>query len=82
METLREAESMGYGTIEDTTAHNKRKVVVFRKRPFRDLSNDCQQQLKRAKISEETYSKSLQGARVADNNQNTPSGDPQNSQEE
>lgn len=81
METLREAESMGFGTVDDTTAHNKRKVIVFRKRPFKDLS-DCQKQLKRAKISEETSSKSLQGARVADTNQNTSSDDPHNSQEE
>ena len=28
--TLREAESVGYGTVEDTTTHNRRKVVLFR----------------------------------------------------
>ena len=82
IKTLREAESMGYGTVEDTTTHNKRKVVIFRKRPFKDLSDDCQKQLKRAKISEEMYSKSLQGAHVDDTNQNTSSDDPHNSQEE
>ena len=81
MGTLREAESMGYGTVEDTTAHNKRKVIMFRKRPFKDLSDDCQKQLKQAKISEETYSKLLQGAHVADTSQNTSSDDPLNSQE-
>ena len=60
LETLREAESMGYGIVEDTTALNNRKVVIFRKRPYKDLSDDCQKQLKRAKISEESYSKSFQ----------------------
>ncbi|MCG8624265.1 MAG: hypothetical protein MJE68_20010 [Proteobacteria bacterium] len=79
---MREAKSMGYGTVEDITNHNKQKVIIFRKRPFKDLSDDYQKQLKRAKILEEMYSKSLQGAHVADTNQNTSSGDPHNSQEE
>ena len=42
----RQAESMGYATAEDTTAINNRKLVIFRKWPYVNLSEDSQKQLK------------------------------------
>ena len=50
---------MGFGMIEEITPPNKRKSVVFKKRPYCDLSEECQMQLKRAKISEGEYSSSF-----------------------
>ena len=57
LELLREAESMGFGTVCETTTPTKRKVTVFRKRQYKDLPEDCVEQLKRAKLSEENYSR-------------------------
>ena len=82
LETLRVAESMGYGTVEDTTAINNRKLVIFRKCPYNDLSEDCQKQLKRAKISEEAYSRSLQGFKGTTEPQSEADGTSHGSQEE
>ena len=59
VELLKEAELMGFGTIEEVTPPNRRKSVVFKKRPYCDLSEECQTQLKRAKISEGEYSSSF-----------------------
>ena len=54
---LREAESLGFG---DIAAQNKQhKILVFRKTPFSDLSDECQTKLKRAKISQDTYSQTF-----------------------
>ena len=47
---------MEFGTLEDTTAPNNRKVVIFKKRTYSTLSEECQMQLKRAKICEGAYS--------------------------
>ena len=58
---LRVAESMGYGTVEDTIAINNQKLVIFW---YEDLSEDCQKQLKQAKIVEKAYSRSLQGVKA------------------
>ena len=76
------AKSMGYGTVEDTTAINNRNLVIFRKWPYEDLSEDCQKQLKRAKISEEAYSRSLQGVKGTTEHQLEADGTPRGSREE
>ena len=34
VELLKAAESMGFGTLEDTTAPNNQKVVILKKRPY------------------------------------------------
>ena len=59
LELLREAESLGYGTVGETTTPTKRKVNVFRKRKYEQLSTESVDQLKRAKLSSQDYSKSF-----------------------
>ena len=56
VELLKEAESMGFGSLEDITPANKRKTVVFRKRSYCHLTEECQEILKRARIAETSYS--------------------------
>ena len=59
LEMLREAESLGFGTVSETSTPTKRKVTVFRKRRYEDLSEDCHEHLKRAKLTLSVYSKSF-----------------------
>ena len=59
LELFREVESMGFGNLVETTASNKRKVLHFRKRLYSELSEECQTQLKQAKVSEDSYSSSF-----------------------
>ena len=54
---LREAESLGFGTVNEATTPSKRKVTVFRKRRYEGLSEDCREHLKRAKLTLSDYSK-------------------------
>lgn len=72
---------MGFGRLEDATTPNKRKVCVFRKRPYCNLTEECQTQLKRAKISEALYSSSFKATPGQLDGQNPPEAS-QFSQEE
>lgn len=68
LELLRDAESLGFGKVEESVSHNNRKVLFFRKRPYEDLPRDCQDQLKRAKVSQQAYSQSFRQSSVTSAN--------------
>ncbi len=57
LDILRQAESLGYGEMKETTAANKRVLLVLKKKRYRELSIDCVQSLKKVKLSEDNYSK-------------------------
>ena len=59
MEVLEEAQKLGFGTLQDSVTPNKRVVKQFRKRPFEELSVDCREQLKRARITQGEYSRAF-----------------------
>ena len=59
IEALEEAVKLGYGTIEDCITPNNRTVKHFRKRHFSELTNECKEQLKKAKVNEENYSRAF-----------------------
>ena len=59
VETLTEAEELGFGTIQDVVTPNKRKVKLFRKRKFEELSSECREKLKLAKVTEGQYSRAF-----------------------
>ena len=59
LELLREAESLGYGTDGEATSPTKHTVTIFRKRKYKLLCTESIDQLKRAKLSSQKYSKSF-----------------------
>ena len=59
IETLEEAVKLGYGTMDATVTPNNRTVKHFRKRLFSELTQECKEQLKRVKISQQDYSRAF-----------------------
>ena len=56
----REAQHLGYGEIFEQTSSNRRRISIFRKRHYEELSEDCQAELKKVKISRLEYEKSFE----------------------
>ena len=55
VELMEEAEQLGFGSVETITTPNNRSAKRFRKRLIADLSPECQELLKKAKLQSSKY---------------------------
>ena len=65
VDLLVEVESLRYGEMQEITTSNRRKVSVLRKRHYETLSEVCLENLKRSKVTKETFKKSFETGTAA-----------------
>ena len=59
IELIEEAVSQGYGELEQSRSPNKRVTKRFKKRKLHELSEECQSNLKKARISDDDYNRAF-----------------------